>query len=213
MKKRVQFITWIVPVALATVMIPWAIIASLSFWTNSYSDAFARAGLSDESVYVVDILHDDSTDMKYHVVQTTTLEEGDMVLAILSESPYGIWNVIKSNEGSFDMEGGKEMSTIQIDLPTKGRTYPAKDEIPVISVGEFHFYACGNNALKEVMLTNEQIADNANIQFHQNGENWWVHMIYTEMRPNSSMLEVSVKGGFNIPGLLMKNGCISRYAD
>ena len=208
-KKKVQLITWIITMSLAVIAIFGAIIGTVDFFANSQSDALTRAGLNEEGLYVVDIIHDDNTEMKYYVVQTTTVDEGGIIFAVLSRSPYGIWNSINQVSGTIECEDGKQMSNIHMIVPEKFRAYPARDEVPIRYSGEAHYYYCGNNALKEVKLELDQIPENAHIEFQQNGEYWWMHMIYSEMVTGNSYQRTDM----DVVGKLIENGCISGFAN
>ena len=207
MKKKVQFVTWITAMSLALIAILGAIFVTVDFFANSYSNALARAGLNEEGLYVVDIIHDDNTDMKYYVIQTTTVDEGGIIFAVLSRSPYGIWNSINQISGTIECENGKQMSNIHMVVSEKFRTYPARDEVPIRHSGKAHYYFGGNNALEEVKLELDQIPENAHIEIQQNGEYWWMHMIYSEMVTGNSYRRTDM----DVIGKLIENGCISPW--
>ena len=193
--KKVKII-WLVVIAVLLL----AVIVFLVLRASSFERVLSNADLDDWSVRYLDRYESgqrNSTDKVTAYFYTKTVSDGKLALVHATRNFWGFWSIK-------DVVKARDDTGIGMSWEGEAAGQYAWDAMDEPMQIEYHYAYIGENALRRVVIKEEQLPVNAAVRISQSYNEYQIHVVHISIEG-----EVDVDFG----AILRENGCIPQESN
>lgn len=163
---------WIICGNVALVCVAVVLWAVLGTGQNGFELALKMAGISNEDVFVYDLVSYDIDGRFCKAIQSTMTDTGTPVLAVVSQKDDGSWEVTQKSEASINRANVVWMDDWQ------NRFYSTYPSVMHSTNCPKYFFYYGNDARRRIDLENSDVPPNVAVSVEQQNNEYWISMVF-----------------------------------
>jgi hypothetical protein len=163
---------WIICGIVVLVCLAVVVFVLLRSGVDGFDKALQKAGISNENVFVYDLVSYDIDGRFCKAIQSTTTDTGAPVLAVVSQKEDGSWEVTMKQEVSGNRANVAWLGDWQ------HRVYEAYPSVMRSTDCPKYYFYYGNDARRRIDLENSDVPPNVAVSVEQQNNEYWISMVF-----------------------------------